>query len=126
MVVGVGTIEIWIHDSRSLKDKRGVLKSMIRRTQNTFNVSIAEVGDNDSWQKGRIGFCVVGNDRRFINSKVDKILQFIHDTQLAEVRRTKVEITNYSDLIEDGPGEVDEVLLDDFQKSRPGGGSAQD
>jgi len=125
MVVGVGIIHVWIHESNSLKAKRGVLKSMIRRTQNRFNVSIAEIGENDHWKMGKIGFALVGNDRRFVNGKIDKILQFVQDMHLADVLETKVEIANYNDIVEDGRPEGFEDLLDDFQKGRPGRGSDQ-
>jgi len=125
MVVGVGIIDIWIHESKSLKAKRGVLKSIIRRTQNRFNVSIAEIGENDHWKKGRIGFGIVGNDRRFVNGKIDNVLQFVQDMHLAEVLKTRVEIVNYSDIVEDGRADEFEDLLDDFQKGRSGRGSDQ-
>ncbi len=92
MVIGSGLIELWIAESRSLKEKRGVLKRIIQRTRNTFNVSIAEVGDNDSWKRAKIGFCTVGNDVRYVNGKVDHILSFIDDRQLVEVMNSKVEI----------------------------------
>ncbi|MCX5833169.1 MAG: DUF503 domain-containing protein [Deltaproteobacteria bacterium] len=125
MVVGVGIIDIWIHESNSLKAKRSVLKSIIRRTQNRFNVSIAEIGDNDHWKKGRIGFSIVGNDRRFVNGKIDNILQFVQNMHLADVIKTKVEITNYSDIVEDIEADDFEDLLNDFQEGRSGRGSDQ-
>lgn len=125
MIVGVGIIHIWIHESNSLKAKRGVLKSIIRRTQNRFNVSIAEIGENDHWKLGKIGFTVVGNDRRFINGKIDKILQFVQEMHLADVLKTKVEITNYSDIVEDGQPERFEDLFDDIQEGRSGRGPDQ-
>ncbi len=102
MVVGVGLIEVYIHESRSLKDKRGVLRSILRRTQNEFNISIAEVGENDDWKKGRIGFCMVGNDRSYINSKMDKALRFIDELYLAEIVSSKFEIINYTDIAAEG------------------------
>lgn len=102
MVVGVGLIEVYIHESRSLKDKRGVLRSILRRTQNEFNISIAEVGENDDWKKGQIGFSMVGNDRSYINSKIDKALRFIEDLYLAEIISAKFEILNYTDTALEG------------------------
>ena len=100
MVVGVGIIDIYIFDSRSLKGKRGVLRSILKRTQNQFNISIAEVGDNDNWKKGRIGFSVVGNDTGYVNSKMDKILKFIDNLKLAEVLNSKTEITSFSAVMD--------------------------
>lgn len=93
MVVGTGVIELFIAESRSLKEKRGVLSRILKRTQNEFNISIAEVGANDHWKKALIGFCVVGNDKQYINGKIDHILNFVEGLQLAEVLHTKFEIT---------------------------------
>ena len=63
MVVGSGIIDLWISESASLKEKRSVLRRLLKKTQNEFNVSIAEVGDNDHWRRAKIGFSVVGNDQ---------------------------------------------------------------
>jgi uncharacterized protein YlxP (DUF503 family) len=114
MFVGIGILDVFIAESRSLKDKRGVLKSMIKRTQNEFNISIAEVGHHDDWKRGEIGFSIVGNDKRYINSKLDKILRFIDDLYLAEVLNCKVEITSFADTVEwvDSEG----MDSDEFQK----------
>jgi hypothetical protein len=97
MVVVTGIVEICIHESRSLKEKRSVLRSMLRRTQNEFNVSIAEVGCMDNWKIGRIGFALVGNDASFLNSKADKILRFMEDLYLAEIVKSKLEIMTLSE-----------------------------
>ncbi|HPL63626.1 MAG: DUF503 domain-containing protein [Syntrophales bacterium] len=114
MVVGTGIVEIFVEESRSLKDKRAVVKSILRRTQNEFNISIAEIGDLDHWKKSRIGFSMVGNDRGFINSKVDKVLRFIEDLYLAQVLRSRIEISSLSDVLDPG-GRV--VHSDDDEKS---------
>jgi len=100
MVVGTGLIDLMIPESGSLKEKRSVLKRIIHRTQNEFNCSIAEVGDNDIWRRARIGFSVVGNDRPTINAKMDHILRFIDRLELAEVIRSRFEIVSYDDLLE--------------------------
>ena len=97
MIVATGILEIFIHESHSLKDKRGVLRSILKRTQNEFNIAIAEVGDLDRWKSAKIGFALVGNDAAFINSKADKVLRFIEDLYLAEVVRSKIEITSFSE-----------------------------
>jgi uncharacterized protein len=97
MVVVAGIIEIRIHESRSLKEKRGVLRSLLKRTQNEFNISIAEVADMDNWKKGTIGFSLVGNDVAYLNSKADMVLRFIEDLYLAEIIRSKLEILSFSE-----------------------------
>lgn len=108
MVVGTGVIDLRIFGCGSLKEKRGVLSRILRRTQNEFNVSIAEVGDNDRWRKARIGFCVVGNDKPYINAKVDHILRFIDQLGLAEVVRSRIEIASFSDLLEGTDTDIEE------------------
>lgn len=92
MVVGVGCMIFQIHDCRSLKAKRSVVKSIIHRIQKTFNVSIAEVGSNDIYQRAEIGFALVGNDRQMINSKIDKIFNMAEELGLAELIDTDLEI----------------------------------
>lgn len=102
MVIGIGLIEFRIVACNSLKEKRSVVSKIIKRTQNEFNVSIAEVGDNDNWKKAKIGFSVVGNDAAYINAKIDHILSFIDQLQLAEIVNTKFEISHFSDWMDPG------------------------
>lgn len=94
MVVGVCHITLVIHDSQSLKDKRQVLRSLMGKAGNRFNVSIAEVGGNDSWQRAEIGISAVGNDRAFVNSVIDKVLNFVENLHLAEITDSRIELIN--------------------------------
>ena len=86
-----------------MKEKRSVLSKIIKRTQNEFNVSIAEVGDLDNHKLAKISFAFVGNDSRFINGKVDHLLAFIDNLQAAEMLNSKIEIMVVSDFL----GEAD-------------------
>ena len=92
MVVGTGLITLRLHDCRSLKGKRKVVKSMINRLRNKFNISMAEVGSNDIYQRAEIGFSLVGNDASLINSKIDQIFNMAEDLGLAEIIDTEMEI----------------------------------
>ena len=92
MIVGTGLITLRLHDCRSLKSKRKIVKSMINRLRNNFNVSIAEVGSNDIYQKAEIGFSLIGNDAAFINSKIDKLFNMAEDLGLAEIIDSEMEI----------------------------------
>ena len=94
MVVALGQITIRIHDCRSLKGKRRVVKSIISRVCNNFNASVAEVAMNDIYHKAQIGFSMVGNNRRTINAKADKLFNFVEELGLAEVMETELEIVN--------------------------------
>ncbi|MBW2554289.1 MAG: DUF503 domain-containing protein [Deltaproteobacteria bacterium] len=94
MVVGICCLDLRISENNSLKGKRRILKRIIERVKHKFNVSIAEVGNHDLWQSSKIGFCMVGNDKRFINSALDKIIYFIEDINIAEITKSDFEIIN--------------------------------
>ena len=94
MVVGISTIVLRIPGNTSLKGKRRVVKSVIARLQNTFNASVAEIGANDSHQRAEIGLAFVGNDRRRINSKLDKALNFVETMKMVEIIDSEMEIIN--------------------------------
>ncbi len=94
MVVGSGIIIFRLHDCRSLKSKRKIVKSIISRLRNNFNVSVAEVGSNDIHQRAEIGFVMVGNNKAVINSKIDKIFNLVDELGLAELIDSKMEIIN--------------------------------
>jgi len=94
MVVGFGIITFRLHECRSLKGKRKIVKSIISRLRNNFNASVAEVGSNDIYQRSQIGFSLVGNNRRVLNSKIDKIFNMADALGLAEIIDTEMEIIN--------------------------------
>ena len=94
MVIGVCRIRLLIHDNHSLKGKRQVLKSLTEKVRNRFNVSVAEVGLNDSWRDAEVGVSAVGNDRAFVNSVLDKVLNFVVGLNTAEVVDHYIEILN--------------------------------
>lgn len=92
MVTGLGIITLRIEGCRSLKEKRKVVKSMIGRLRNAFNVAMAETGDNDVLSRAEIGFAIVGNDRREVNSRIDKIFNMADRIALAQIIDTQMEI----------------------------------
>lgn len=94
MVVGIGKIVFRLHDCHSLKAKRKIVKAITSRLRNRFNASVAEVGSNDIHQRAEVGFTLVGNDRKVINSKIDKIFNMAEEIGLAEMIDTEMEIVN--------------------------------
>ncbi len=72
-----------------------MIRKLIDRVRHRFNVAISEVDDNDLWQRAQIGICTVGNDRRFVNSSLDKIIDFIEKMYLAEVIEKEIEIITF-------------------------------
>ena len=100
MVVGYGIVNLRIPGSGSLKRKRSVLNRILKRAQNEFNVSIAETGKLDNYKFAEIAFAIVGNDSRYINGKVDHLLRFIDNLQVAEILDAKTEIMVVSSFLE--------------------------
>ena len=94
MVVGTLKVDFHLTDNRSLKGKRKVVRSMVDKVKSRFNVSVAEVGANDKWQKIELGISAVGNDRRHVDSSLNHVLGFLDSLCLAEVIHTEMEIFN--------------------------------
>lgn|SRR5690606_22012400 len=79
MVVGTLRIVLQIPGARSLKTKRQVVRRIVDKVRARFNVSIAEVGDNDLWQRATVGVAAVGNSRAFVNEVLDKVLRQVEE-----------------------------------------------
>lgn len=92
MVLGTGEIRLKLFGVNSLKAKRKIVKSMTARLRNRFNASVSETGLNDSHQWALIGFAVVGNDAKVINSKLDKMMNAADEMGLAMIADTRIEI----------------------------------
>jgi uncharacterized protein YlxP (DUF503 family) len=75
--VGVCTLKIHIPGSRSLKDKRSVVKSLLMRLQKQFNISVAEVDDHDLWQMATIGFACVSNHTNRVDEVISAAISLI-------------------------------------------------
>lgn len=77
MFIGVGRYDLFIPASRSLKDKRQVLRSVTQSVQKRFNVAIAEVDFQDKWQRAALGVsCVaesIGHCRKVLQ-EVEKVI----------------------------------------------------
>lgn len=85
MFVCVARITLQIPESGSLKAKRMVVRKVTDRVKARFNTAIAEVADNDLWQKATLGLAVVGNDRRHCDEQMGKILHAIEEMYVAPV-----------------------------------------
>jgi uncharacterized protein YlxP (DUF503 family) len=96
MVVGVLRLTLSIPGAASLKDKRQVLRKVTDRLRSRFNVSVAEVGDNDVWQRALIGICAVANDHSFVNQVLDKCVR--DAGKFAEIINREMEIETYSEM----------------------------
>jgi uncharacterized protein YlxP (DUF503 family) len=95
MIVGIAKIKLYMPGCHSLKDKRQVLRKIKDRALAKLSVQVAEVGDQDIWQSSELGFSLVGNDRRVIQSIIDKVFGFIEGFGEVQIVDQWSEIENY-------------------------------
>ena len=79
MIIGTLLIEIKIEDSLDLKDKRKILKSIIEKLKGKFNISAAEVDNNDIINYASLGVSIVSNQISYIDSVFDRVRGFIEN-----------------------------------------------
>ena len=91
MIVGLCTIELYLLESQSLKDKRQVLLSLKDRLRDKFNVSVAEVGDQDLWQRAILGMACVANEQQHVNQVLDQGLNVIRSMPTIELVKFQIE-----------------------------------
>ena len=98
MVVGVCQISLSLPGVTSLKAKRSIVRKVLDRTANRFNVSAAEVGHQDSHRHAVLGFAVVSGDRRHANAMLDSIASFVEGASDAVVMERSTELVSMGDL----------------------------
>ena len=77
MIIGVMTVDLYLRESHSLKDKRRVLKSLVDRVRTKYNVSIAQTGALDQWQSAVLGLSMVSNEQAHIHKVFSSIIGYI-------------------------------------------------
>ena len=99
MFVGVLRLTLFLPEPGSLKSKRHLLRSALDRVKAKFNVSAAEVGANDLWQRAVVGVAAVGNDHAFVNETLDKVADFVASMHGGQIQVTdrQLEIHAYGD-----------------------------
>jgi hypothetical protein len=92
MIVGAAVVEIHVHESQSLKAKRGVVRSIAGRLRNRFNISVSEVGGQGTWQRAVIGLSMAGNEEIPLRRALEKAVTAIEEMHLAQVVASEIEI----------------------------------
>ena len=90
MHIGVCRLMLYLPVAQSLKAKRQVVRSITTRVRNQFNVAVAEVEDNDLWQRLTLGICCVSNDSSHANEVLSKVIAFV------EGARGDLELLDYN------------------------------
>ncbi len=97
MTVGIARLTLFLPASHSLKEKRMVLRRVKDRVKQKFNVSCAEVEENDVWQRAVIGLALVGNERKFVEGALDEVIRFVRGE--VEVTNAEREVDTYNDAL---------------------------
>ena len=79
MHIGVCKVKLYLPESRSLKDKRRVIKSIIARLRNKFNIAIAEIDAQNMHQSAILGAVSVANEQKFVNQIIAQSVRFIEE-----------------------------------------------
>lgn len=85
MLIGVCLINMYIRGSCSLKDKRRILSGLKTKLRNRFNISVAEIGSKDHWQRASLGIASVSDDGRLVESSLSKIVKLISDNPNVDI-----------------------------------------
>ncbi|MBN2565069.1 MAG: DUF503 domain-containing protein [Candidatus Eisenbacteria bacterium] len=92
MTVVTLEVVLLIRESHSLKSRRRVLKSLKDRIRSRFNVSVADVGDQNLWQKAVLAVAVVSNDGRFANETLSKVFNLVASEPRVEIVSHSIEV----------------------------------
>jgi len=92
LIVGTVLIDLNLSGVTSLKEKRRILKPLITRLQNRFNISIAEVDFNDSLKMAQLGAAVVSNNKSFADQVLAKVIDHIRSEPEINLADYRVEI----------------------------------
>lgn len=79
MIIGSLLIDLHLPTVHSLKEKRSIVKSVVQRLRNEFNVSTAEVGEQDRWQLAQIGVACVSSDRQYARDQLRAVVDWIYE-----------------------------------------------
>jgi len=90
--VGTLVVELYIPEAHTLKEKRSVVKSVVSRTRDRFNVSVAEVDHHDLWQRAEIAIVLVSVSHTEVERKLETILSFIQSLVSGDVISVRKEV----------------------------------
>ncbi len=97
MNLGVCKLKLRFPENQSLKDKRRVLKSIVTRVRNKYNVSIAEVDDQELWQLATLGIACVSNSTPQVNSVLSNVVDFISHSKFdIEILDYEIEVMPFT------------------------------
>lgn len=89
MAIGYCQIDLHLPDNHSLKGKRSILRSLMARVRQQFNVAIAELDHQDLWQTASLGLVCISNERARLHHTLESVVRWV------EQNRPDVEVSDY-------------------------------
>ena len=93
MIVGTLRVRLLLRQARSLKDKRQVVLSIKDRLRNSFNVSVAEIEEQDHRQMAVLGLAMVSNETHHLKTELAKVVEALKSHPVAEFVDSEIEVT---------------------------------
>jgi hypothetical protein len=90
--IGLCTIELLIDEADSLKDKRRLLKSLMERVKSLYNVSVAEIDQQDVWRRSTLAFTCVANEKKHVFRVLQSAVAFFEKQRRSQVIDYRIEI----------------------------------
>lgn len=92
MLIAAIELHLSIPTAHSLKEKRMMLLSIMERIRGKFGAAVAEVGEQDIWQRAVVGIALVGNEESYLRQAANKVIQFAESHFEGEVCEIHLEI----------------------------------
>ncbi|ANX12328.1 hypothetical protein ABE41_009925 [Fictibacillus arsenicus] len=90
-MIGLLTVEFFIYEAQSLKDKRSVVQKAVNRLRQRLNLAVSETGFQDLWQRAEISMVTVSSDKIIAEKELQRALAMITSITELEVTNSKVE-----------------------------------
>ncbi len=91
-MVGVSSVEIFLPENHSLKDKRQAVKKIVEKTRAKFNISIMEIEQTNLWQRVKIGFSITGVKKDHVSMAIENVYEYIESLYIGTIIDTWTEI----------------------------------
>jgi uncharacterized protein len=95
--VGVARFDLRVHDARSLKDKRAVVRSLTSLIKGKFDCAVAEVDFQDKWQRSAIGVSVISSERFHAEKMLREIQRHVESHPGAELLQADIDVLRPGD-----------------------------
>ncbi len=92
MFIAVLTLELWIHEANSLKDKRMVVNSMLDRIRARFEVSAAQLDTHDQWQQATLGVVAISNSQKPLHTLMNHVRDVAENENRCDITQCRLEI----------------------------------